>query len=111
MLFEQVTLLIMPSSFGHLGERLGEMPFGVVAKLIEMCGQLCEYLAARLSGTASVLRCSVTVSRCTGTLHLFAAFCVRGAQPRRTLMPIIILWAVPAVIVIGGGIYWLGHLH
>jgi len=26
-------------------------------------------------------------------------------------MPILILWAVPAVLVIGGGVYLIGHLH
>lgn len=26
-------------------------------------------------------------------------------------MPVIIFWAVPAVILIGGGIVLLGHLH
>lgn len=26
-------------------------------------------------------------------------------------MPVLILWAVPAVIFVGGGIYLLGHLH
>ena len=26
-------------------------------------------------------------------------------------MPVFILWAIPAVIVIGGGAYWIAHLH
>jgi hypothetical protein len=26
-------------------------------------------------------------------------------------MPVILLWAIPTVIVIGGGGYWLMHLH
>jgi hypothetical protein len=26
-------------------------------------------------------------------------------------MPVLLLWAVPAVIVIGGGAYWITHLH
>jgi len=26
-------------------------------------------------------------------------------------MPVLILWAVPAVLVIGGGVYLIGHLH
>jgi len=26
-------------------------------------------------------------------------------------MPVFILWAVPAIIVIGGGIYLIGHMH
>ena len=27
------------------------------------------------------------------------------------IIPVFILWAVPAVLVIGGGIYLIGHLH
>jgi len=26
-------------------------------------------------------------------------------------MPVLILWAVPAVLVVGGGIYLIGHFH
>jgi len=26
-------------------------------------------------------------------------------------MPVLILWAVPAIIVLGGGVYLIGHLH
>ena len=26
-------------------------------------------------------------------------------------MPVIFLWAIPAVIVVGGGGYWLMHMH
>jgi hypothetical protein len=26
-------------------------------------------------------------------------------------MPVIILWAVPAIIAVGGGIYLIGHMH
>jgi len=26
-------------------------------------------------------------------------------------MPVFILWAIPAVIIIGGGAYWIAHLH
>jgi len=26
-------------------------------------------------------------------------------------MPILLLWAIPAVIVVGGGAYYLVHLH
>jgi cytochrome c-type biogenesis protein CcmH/NrfF len=26
-------------------------------------------------------------------------------------MPILILWAVPAILVVGGGIYLIGHMH
>jgi hypothetical protein len=30
---------------------------------------------------------------------------------RRTAMPVFILWAIPAVIVLGGGAYWIMHVH
>ena len=26
-------------------------------------------------------------------------------------MPVLILWAVPAVVVLGGGIYLISHMH
>jgi len=26
-------------------------------------------------------------------------------------MPVLILWAVPAVLIVGGGIYLIGHFH
>jgi len=26
-------------------------------------------------------------------------------------MPVLLLWAVPAIVVVGGGIYLIGHLH
>jgi len=26
-------------------------------------------------------------------------------------MPVFILWAIPAVVVLGGGAYWLMHVH
>jgi len=26
-------------------------------------------------------------------------------------MPVFILWAVPAVIILGGGAYWIVHMH
>jgi hypothetical protein len=31
---------------------------------------------------------------------------------RRAAMPIFyVLWAIPAVVVLGGGAYWIAHLH
>jgi hypothetical protein len=32
---------------------------------------------------------------------------------RRTAMPAIsiVLWAIPAIVIIGGGVYWVAHLH
>ena len=32
-------------------------------------------------------------------------------EKEERIMPVLILWAVPAVIVIGGASYWLLHLH
>jgi hypothetical protein len=32
-------------------------------------------------------------------------------QPRRAAMPVIVLWAIPAIIVLGGGAYWIAHIH
>jgi len=26
-------------------------------------------------------------------------------------MPVIVLWAIPAIIVLGGGAYWIAHIH
>jgi len=26
-------------------------------------------------------------------------------------MPVLLLWAIPAVLIIGGGGYWIMHLH
>jgi len=34
-----------------------------------------------------------------------------NANAKEKIMPVILLWAIPAVIVIGGGGYWLLHLH
>jgi hypothetical protein len=30
---------------------------------------------------------------------------------RRTAMPVFILWAIPAVIILGGGAYYIVHMH
>lgn len=35
----------------------------------------------------------------------------RLQETEETNMPVLLLWAVPAVIVIGGAGYWLVHLH
>lgn len=32
-------------------------------------------------------------------------------EQRENAMPVILLWGIPAIIVIGGGTYWLMHLH
>ncbi len=38
------------------------------------------------------------------------AFC-GSSHWRRGRMPVLILWAVPAILVVGGGIYLIGHMH
>jgi hypothetical protein len=35
---------------------------------------------------------------------------IEGKREER-IMPILVMWAVPAVIVIGGVGYWLVHMH
>jgi len=37
--------------------------------------------------------------------------CVVSSFLEEEHMPVILLWAIPTVIVIGGGGYWLMHLH
>ena len=32
-------------------------------------------------------------------------------EKEERIMPVLLLWAVPAVIVIGGASYWFLHLH
>lgn len=32
-------------------------------------------------------------------------------QAEEASMPVLLLWAVPAVIVVGGAGYWLIHMH
>jgi hypothetical protein len=34
-----------------------------------------------------------------------------GVQLEEDDMPVLLLWAVPAVIIVGGGVYLIGHLH
>jgi hypothetical protein len=59
--------------------------------------------------------CSGTVRNTTlpvGVLHRQREASVRLARlPREQAMPVIFLWGIPALIVIGGGAYWLVHLH
>jgi hypothetical protein len=46
----------------------------------------------------------------TGTLDAEIRFLSAGNSEEAT-MPVLLLWAIPAVLVIGGGGYWLLHLH
>jgi hypothetical protein len=32
-------------------------------------------------------------------------------EEEERIMPVLLLWAVPAVVVIGGASYWFLHLH
>jgi hypothetical protein len=48
---------------------------------------------------------------CAETYKPPCAFVPRQNDQRRNAMPVLLLWAIPAVIVIGGGGYWLMHLH
>jgi hypothetical protein len=34
-----------------------------------------------------------------------------AVKRRRKPMPVLLLWAVPAVVVIGGAGYWIVHMH
>jgi hypothetical protein len=34
-----------------------------------------------------------------------------GLETEVRIMPVLLLWAVPAVVVIGGASYWFLHLH
>jgi hypothetical protein len=38
-------------------------------------------------------------------------YLIRGQGAQERIMPILVMWAVPAVIVIGGVGYWLVHMH
>ncbi|WP_144441126.1 hypothetical protein [Bradyrhizobium sp. CCGE-LA001] len=45
-----------------------------------------------------------------GTFAIFSRY-LTGQNWRRGKMPVLILWAVPAILVVGGGIYLIGHMH
>ena len=34
-----------------------------------------------------------------------------GNNQKENTMPVLLLWGIPAVILVGGGGYWLMHLH
>lgn len=38
-------------------------------------------------------------------------FSAYGETMEEKAMPVLILWAVPAVVVLGGGIYLISHMH
>jgi hypothetical protein len=45
-----------------------------------------------------------------GTPNFFQRY-QSDTKLRRTTMPVIFLWGIPALIVLGGGAYWIVHLH
>ena len=45
-----------------------------------------------------------------GTTASGPSFLIEGKRQER-IMPVLVMWAVPAVIVIGGVGYWLVHMH
>ena len=47
------------------------------------------------------------ISACLISQALARAKKVRGGLA----MPVLLLWAVPAVIIVGGAGYWLVHMH
>jgi hypothetical protein len=42
--------------------------------------------------------CSVTLSRAAN-------------KPKEKNMPVVLLWGIPVLLVVGGGTYWIMHLH
>jgi hypothetical protein len=41
----------------------------------------------------------------------FFPLLVREQKTEERKMPVLILWAVPAILVLGGGVYLIGHMH
>jgi len=75
------------------------MSFFIVFSLAAGCG------AAMNSASAGSFRSEV------GTFAGFSSCPAGAAHWRRGKMPVLILWAVPAILVVGGGIYLIGHMH
>jgi hypothetical protein len=40
-----------------------------------------------------------------------ASVCDSSCHRTEQTMPVIFLWGIPTLIVLGGGAYWLVHLH
>jgi uncharacterized protein len=49
--------------------------------------------------------------RLAGVDHIVHAGDIGRPEIANTTKPVVLLWAVPAVIVVGGGIYLISHLH
>jgi hypothetical protein len=75
------------------------MSFFIAFSLAAGCG------AAMNSGFAR------SFPRESGTFAGFSRCRAGAAHWRRGKMPVLILWAVPAILVVGGGIYLIGHMH
>jgi hypothetical protein len=69
-----------------------------------------KIVPARADKISYPQRCFVWVRRNGGSPGEFLGGAV-GELSEEATMPVLILWAVPAVIVLGGGTYWLMHLH
>jgi hypothetical protein len=55
---------------------------------------------------------TVLLGRERGTLSFFYSLLSwDAANAEEAVMPVLLLWAVPAVIVVGGAGYWLIHMH
>lgn len=46
-----------------------------------------------------------------GTFAVFSCCLAGSSLLEERKMPVLFLWAVPAVLVVGGGIYLIGHMH
>ncbi|MGY3147052.1 hypothetical protein ACVWYQ_004051 [Bradyrhizobium sp. USDA 3397] len=57
------------------------------------------------------LAISCAVPEKPGTFAVFSRSLPGRIQLEERKMPVLILWAVPALIVLGGGIYLIGYLH
>jgi len=40
-----------------------------------------------------------------------SCYCGQMTRSEEVVMPVILLWGIPTLIVLGGGTYWLLHLH
>jgi hypothetical protein len=58
--------------------------------------------------SGNMLHCTIKNDREPRAMPLRLFF--EGKREER-IMPILVMWAVPAVIVIGGVGYWLVHMH
>ncbi|MBH5371920.1 hypothetical protein [Bradyrhizobium glycinis] len=74
------------------------MSFFIAFSFAAACG------AAMNSRSAAPFRGTRNVCR-------FLPFLPGEVQLEERKMPVLILWAVPAIVVVGGGIYLISHMH